>query len=59
MYVRLLLFGGDPSEGMPEDMFQTHHVVSQKLIALTIMCATLHQTIGIEKYFKMNAREKK
>ena len=51
LYVRLLLFGGNPAEGMPKGMFQTHHVISQKLIALMIICATLHQTIGIEKLF--------
>lgn len=52
MYVNLLLSGEDPSVGMPEKMYQAKHVVSQKLIALSIMIATLHQTIGIEKYLK-------
>ena len=52
LYVRLLLFGGNPAEGMPEGMFQAKHVISQKLIVLTIMIATLHQSIGINYYYK-------
>ena len=51
LYVRLLLFGGNPGEGMPDGMYQAKHVVSQKLIVLTIMIATLHQTIGIKSYY--------
>lgn len=52
IYVNLLLSGEDPSIGMPYKLYQSKHVVSQKIIAITIMIATLHQTIGIEKYFK-------
>lgn len=51
LYVRLLLFGGNPSQGMPDGMYQAKHVVSQKLIVLTIMIATLHQTIGIKSFY--------
>ena len=54
LYVRLLMFGGDPSIGMPDGYYQTQHVVSQKLIVLSILIATLHQTIGIEKYLEKN-----
>ena len=54
MYVGLLMYGGNPSEGMSKGMFQVKHVMSQKLITLIIMCATLHQTIGIEKHIKKN-----
>ena len=54
LYVQLLLFGGNSGEGMPEGMYQAKHVVSQKLIVLTIMFSTLHQTVGIEKYYKNN-----
>ena len=54
LYVRLLLFGGNPAEGMPEGMFQSKHVISQKLIVLTIMAATLHQSFGIRNYYKKN-----
>ena len=52
LYVRLLLFGGNPAEGMPEGMYQSKHVISQKLIVLTIMIATLHQSFGINNYYK-------
>ena len=51
LYVRLLIFGGNPSQGMPDGMYQAKHVVSQKLIVLTIMIATLHQTIGIKSFY--------
>ena len=54
LYVRLLLFGGNPAEGMPEGLFQAKHVISQKLIVLTIMFATLHQTIGIKIFYNKN-----
>ena len=53
-YVRLLIFGGDPSIGMPEGYYQSNHVVSQKLIVITILIATLHQTFGIKKYLNNN-----
>ena len=49
-YVRLLIFGGDPSIGMPKGYYQSNHVLSQKLIVLTILIATLHQTLGIRKF---------
>ena len=52
MYVYLLVLGGDPSEGMPENMFQAFHVIAQKLIVLSFMLATLHQTIAIKKLLK-------
>jgi len=49
-YVRLLIFGGDPSIGMPKGYYQSNHVLSQKLIVFTILIATLHQTLGIKKF---------
>tara|TARA_A100001011_G_C14275319_1_gene828929 strand:- start:920 stop:1606 length:687 start_codon:yes stop_codon:yes gene_type:complete len=53
-YVRLLIFGGDPSIGMPEGYYQSNHVLSQKLIVFTILIATLHQTVGIKKFLNNN-----
>ena len=55
LYVRLLLFGGNPGDGMPDGMYQAKHVVSQKLIVLTVMIATLHQTLGIKSFYNKNS----
>ena len=48
VYIYILVYGGDPSEGMPEKMYLSYHVVPQKLIVLSFMLATLQQTIGIK-----------
>ena len=54
-YIYILIYGGDPSEGMPDKMYLAYHVVPQKLIVLSFMLATLQQTVGIKNVLMSNA----